>query len=106
MAAVMNWVVQRSIKRCSNRHDLAEFPGSAHDNRIWKATKLEKNQPHTSLAWKMSWENLRLRIAERGISLQETKRRIDCEDEEMFNEELAKLRIVTEHTECSKNLED
>ena len=81
------------------RHYLAGFPGSAHDNRIYKATKLAKiPEQHFSdqqyligdSAFECSPTMVSAFKKPKGVAI--------AERNERFNEKMAKLRIISEHT--------
>jgi DDE superfamily endonuclease len=80
------------------RHYLAGFPGSAHDNRVFKATKLAL-QPNDH------FEKMQYLIGDSAFENQPymvsafKKPRGGCmtRQQESFNEKLARLRIISEH---------
>jgi hypothetical protein len=81
------------------RHYLAGFPGSAHDNRIYKATKLatEPDLHFSDMEYVIgdsAFENSPFMVsAFKKPTGAEIPR-----NHELFNEKLARLRIISEHT--------
>jgi DDE superfamily endonuclease len=80
------------------RHYLAGFPGSAHDNRVFKATTISKEpDAHFDgmqyLIGDSAFENQWFMVS----AFKKPKDRPIPKKEEQFNEKLAKLRIISEH---------
>eukprot|EP00980_Cylindrotheca_fusiformis_P014079 scaffold3682_cov70-Cylindrotheca_fusiformis.AAC.1 len=79
-------------------HYLAGYPGSAHDNRIFKATNLVK-QPNNHFTDReyiigdSAFENSRHMVS----AFKKPKGESIPPSHEKFNEKLAKLRIISEH---------
>jgi hypothetical protein len=81
------------------RHYLGGFPGSAHDNRIYKATKLATNpgnyfSPREYLIGDSAFENSSTMVS----AFKKPKGAVIPARYEKFNEKMAKLRIISEHT--------
>jgi hypothetical protein len=81
------------------RHYLAGFPGSAHDNRIYKATKLVTNpgnyfSSREYLIGDSAFENSSTMVS----AFKKPKGAVIAARNEKFNEKMAKLRIISEHT--------
>ena len=81
------------------RHYLAGFPGSAHDNRIFKATKLfQKPEQYFSdreyLIGDSAFENSSFMVS----AFKKPKGEVIPKQHEKFNEKLAQLRVISEHT--------
>ena len=81
------------------RHYLAGFPGTAHDNRIYKATKLATNpcdyfSPREYLIGDSAFENSSTMVS----AFKKPKGTAIAARHEKFNEKMAKLRIISEHT--------
>jgi DDE superfamily endonuclease len=80
------------------RHYLAGFPGSAHDNRVFKATAIA-NRPEDHfdgmqyLIGDSAFENQWFMVS----AFKKPKDRPIPKKQEQFNEKLAKLRIISEH---------
>ena len=80
------------------RHYLAGFPGSAHDNRIWKASKLHK-APDSYFSHRQycvgdsAFENEIFMVS----AFKKPKDRMIPEKHVKFNEKLARMRIISEH---------
>jgi DDE superfamily endonuclease len=79
-------------------HYLAGFPGSAHDNRIFKATKLatkpeEYFDPMQYLVGDSAFENQWYMVS----AFKKPHDKAITHNEEQFNEKLARLRIISEH---------
>jgi hypothetical protein len=80
------------------RHYLAGFPGSVHDNRIWKETKLYKlpDQYFSHREYCVgdsAFENDKFMVS----AFKKPKDRVIPEKHVKFNEKLAKMRIISEH---------
>jgi DDE superfamily endonuclease len=80
------------------RHYLAGFPGSAHDNRVFKATKLaESPEAHFEamqyLIGDSAFENQWYMVS----AFKKPRDKPIPKNEEQFNEKLARLRIISEH---------
>lgn len=80
------------------RHYLAGFPGSAHDNRIFKATRLalkpdEYFDGMQYLLGDSAFENQWFMVA----AHKKPKDQAIPKNQEKFNEKLASLRIISEH---------
>jgi DDE superfamily endonuclease len=80
------------------RHYLAGYPGSAHDNRIFKATKLASNPNEFFDAMQYiigdsAFENSWFMVS----AFKKPRDETIPKNQESFNEKLAKLRIVSEH---------
>jgi DDE superfamily endonuclease len=80
------------------RHYLAGFPGSAHDNRVFKCTKLATSpeqhfDPMQYLIGDSAFENQWFMVS----AFKKPKDQPIPKKEEQFNEKLAKLRIISEH---------
>lgn len=81
------------------RHYLAGFPGSAHDNRIFKATKLVKDantyfSEREYIIGDSAFENSSHMVS----AFKKPKGEEIPRNHEQFNEKLARLRILSEHT--------
>lgn len=81
------------------RHYLAGFPGSAHDNRIFKATKLAINPRNyfglmQYLIGDSAFENDWFMVS----AFKKPRDQSIPKSYENFNEKLAKLRIISEHS--------
>lgn len=81
------------------RHFLAGFPGSAHDNRVFKATRLYKKPndyfaPREYCIGDSAFENTPFMVS----AFKKPKGESMPLSHEKFNEKLAKLRITSEHT--------
>jgi DDE superfamily endonuclease len=80
------------------RHYLAGFPGSAHDNRVFRATRLYQN-PRSYFAEReysigdSAFENTPFMVSAHKKPVGETL----PDRYEKFNEKLARLRIISEH---------
>jgi hypothetical protein len=80
------------------RHYLAGFPGSAHDNRIFKATKLALDpssyfDPMQYCVGDSAFENDWFMVS----AFKKPKGMAIPRQHENFNEKLAKMRIISEH---------
>jgi DDE superfamily endonuclease len=80
------------------RHYLAGFPGSAHDNRVFKATKLAtKPEEHFDemqyLLGDSAFENQWYMVS----AFKKPRNTPIPKKDEKFNEKLAQLRIISEH---------
>jgi DDE superfamily endonuclease len=80
------------------RYYLSGFPGSAHDNRVWKNTKLCKSPelyfgPQQYVVGDSAFENSATMVS----AFKSTANCGMTEDNEMFNNRLARLRIISEH---------
>jgi hypothetical protein len=80
------------------RHYLAGFPGSAHDNRVFKATKLATDpfihfEPMQYMIGDSAFENDWYMVS----AFKKPKNASIPRNHEQFNEKLARLRIVSEH---------
>ena len=80
------------------RHYLAGFPGSVHDNRIWKATKLYQTPnsyflPREYCVGDSAFENDWFMVS----AFKKPKDRAIPEQHVKFNEKLARMRITSEH---------
>jgi DDE superfamily endonuclease len=80
------------------RHYLAGFPGSAHDNRVFRATSIfNRPEDHFEamqyIIGDSAFENQWFMVS----AFKKPKDRPIPKKEEMFNEKLAKLRIISEH---------
>jgi DDE superfamily endonuclease len=79
-------------------HYLAGFPGSAHDNRVFKTTKLAKKpeqyfEPMQYLVGDSAFENHWFMVS----AFKKPRERAIPRSHEKFNEKLARLRIISEH---------
>jgi DDE superfamily endonuclease len=77
------------------RHDLAGYPGSAHDNRVFKATQLalkpnDHFDPYQYLFGESAFENQWFMVSAFKKPRDESIPRA----QENFNEKLARLRII------------
>jgi hypothetical protein len=80
------------------RYYLSGFPGSAHDNRVWKNTKLFKHPelffgPQQYVIGDSAFEN----SANMVSAFKSPANCVLAEETEMFNNRLSKLRIFSEH---------
>ena len=80
------------------RHYLAGFPGSAHDNRIWKATKMYSDPKSYFLERQYcvgdsAFENDWFMVS----AFKKPKDRSIPEQHVKFNEKLARMQIISEH---------
>ena len=80
------------------RHYLAGFPGSAHDNRVFKATKIALHPEHyfdkrQYLIGDSAFENQPFMVS----AFKKPKGTAIPAKHEQFNEKLARLRIISEH---------
>jgi len=80
------------------RHYLAGFPGTAHDNRIWKATKLATTpesyfDPMQYSVGDSAFENSWFMVS----AFKKPKDHAIPASHEKFNEKLARMRIISEH---------
>jgi DDE superfamily endonuclease len=80
------------------RHYLAGFPGSAHDNRVFKATKLATDpfihfEPMQYIIGDSAFENDWFMVS----AFKKPRDQSIPRSHEQFNEKLARLRIVSEH---------
>ena len=80
------------------RHYLAGFPGTAHDNRIWKATKLATTPESYFDTMQYSvgdsaFENSWFMVS----AFKKPKDHAIPASHEKFNEKLARMRIISEH---------
>jgi DDE superfamily endonuclease len=80
------------------RHYLAGFPGSAHDNRVFKASKPASNpnlhfSPREYCIGDSAFENSRFMVS----AFKKPRGEPIPKAHEKFNEKLARLRIISEH---------
>ena len=80
------------------RHYLAGYPGSVHNNRIWKATKLFKEstlyfQNREYCIGDSAFENGKFMVS----AFKKPKDRAIPAHHVKFNEKLAAMRIISEH---------
>ena len=80
------------------RHYLGGYPGSAHDNRVFKATKIfqkpnEHFEPMQYIIGDSAFENQPFMVS----AFKKPKGEPIPRKHEQFNEHLAKLRIISEH---------
>lgn len=80
------------------RHYLAGFPGSAHDNRVYKATKLYRNpNDYFSNREYVIGDSAFTNTNHMVSAFKKPKGESIPKSHEAFNEKLAKLRIISEH---------
>jgi hypothetical protein len=80
------------------RYYLSGYPGSAHDNRIYKGTAVKQHpnqffSPMQYVVGDSAFENDQHMVS----AFKKLPNRQLCRDEELFNTQLAKLRIISEH---------
>jgi DDE superfamily endonuclease len=80
------------------RHYLAGFPGSAHDNRVFKSTKVATEAPDyfdpmQYIIGDSAFENDWFMVS----AFKKPKNQSIPRSHEQFNEKLARLRIISEH---------